>query len=205
MRTTRPATHRPATHRGVGRRRRDQRGAVLVEAAFVFPFLILLAMGILEFGSAWRDRLTVQTAVRTATRTGSALGRDVQSDYNILQSLNSALGGVPTSNIDQIIVYRSSTPDGAVPASCVSSGSQSGLCNVYTSAHLSLPSTSFGCGPSALDSWWCPTSRVVSQAAAGGPDYLGVYVRFNRPYLTKLFGTGSITMRDAATFRLEPQ
>jgi hypothetical protein len=178
---------------------------VLVEAAFVFPFLILIAMGILEFGAAWRDRLTVQTAVRTATRTGSSLGNDSQSDYNILQSLKSALGGLPQANIQQIVIYKANAADGAVPASCLTSGSQSGVCNVYTSTDLDASPSSFGCGASAKDSWWCPTSRIVNQSSASGPDYLAVFVRFERPYLTKLFGTGAITMRDSATFRLEPQ
>ena len=199
-RRRRDATPRTAAQRARSR----QRGAVLVEAAFVFPFLIMMAMGILEFGTAWRDRLTVQTAVRTATRTGSSLGKDSQSDYNILQSLKSALGGLTTANIQQIIVYKSTAADGSVPSACLS-GSQSGVCNVYTSSDLSAASSSFGCGVGAKDVAWCPTSRVVNQSAASGPDYLGVYVRYNRPLITKLFGSGTIAMRDTATFRLEPQ
>ena len=39
---------------------RDDRGAVLVEAAFILPVVILIVFGIIEFGLAFKDTLTVR-------------------------------------------------------------------------------------------------------------------------------------------------
>jgi hypothetical protein len=184
---------------------RRERGAVIVEAALVFPILVVLALGVGEYGVAWRDRLTVQTAVRSSARVGSSLGQDPQADYNALQTLSSAFGKIPLAAISKVIIYKSTAANGQVPNLCISNGSQAGICNVYTSANLSAPSSSFGCGAGALDLSWCPTTRVIDQGAAAGPDYMGVWISVNRTYMSGLFGTNGYKITDWAVFRLEPQ
>ena len=186
-----------------GRRGGGERGAVLVEAALVIPILVMLVVGIAEFGFGYKDRLTVQTATRTGARVGSSLGNDAQTDYNVLQGVKSALGSIATANIDKIIIYKSATADGAVPTNCLSVGSQAGQCNVYTAANLSAASTSFGCGSGALDTSWCPTSRSVDQAA--GLDYLGVYIQVKHNFLSGFLGSRQVTLKDKAVLRLEPK
>jgi hypothetical protein len=186
-------------------RRGGERGAALVELALIVPILVMLVVGIAEFGFGYRDRLTVQTATRTGARVGSSLGDDPQADYNILQGVRSALGSISTTNIDKIIVYKSATADGAVPSTCLTSGSQAGSCNVYDASALTAPSTSFGCGSGDLDTSWCPTSRVVLQAASSGPDYLGVYLQVRHNFFSGFLGTRQLTLKDKAVLRLEPQ
>ncbi len=183
-------------------RRGSERGAALVELALIVPILVMLVVGIAEFGFGYKDRMTVQTATRTGARVGSTLGNRSTIDYDILQGVKSALGSVPTANIDKIIIYKSTTADGAVPATCLSSGSQAGSCNVYLPSALTAPSTSFGCGSGALDTAWCPTSRVVSQSV--GPDYLGVYIQIRHDFFSGFLGTRQITLKDKAVLRLEP-
>ena len=184
-------------------RRRD-RGTVLVEAALIMPVLIMLAMGTIEFGMAWRDRLSVQNATRAGARAGATLSTDAQSDYNILQSVKSGLGTKFTS-ASMIIVYKASAADGSVPSACLASGSQSGACNVYTTADLSAASGSFGCGAGAKDTSWCPTSRNADMLSTNGPDYVGVYVTFAHGMITGSFGNGNLTIKDSAVMRLDPQ
>jgi Flp pilus assembly protein TadG len=182
---------------------RRQRGTVLVEAALIMPVLILLAMGTVEFGFAWRDRVDVQTTVRSAVRAGSSLSNDPQADYNILQMLKAGFGSRIT-NTTKIVIYKASATNGAVPTACLTS-SQTGVCNVYTAASASLATSSFGCGTGAVDSAWCPNTRVVDIASASGPDYLGVYIAFNHGMITGSFGGGNLSIKDSAVMRLEPQ
>jgi Flp pilus assembly protein TadG len=187
----------------LGRSRRAERGAALVELALVVPILVMLVVGIAEFGFGYKDRMTVQTATRTGARVGSNLGNNAQSDYNILQGVKSALGSVSTANIQMIVVYKSTTADGAVPATCLAGTSVAGSCNVYNAAALSAASTSFGCGTGALDVMWCPTTRSVDQGS--GLDYLGVYVQVRHNFISGFLGSRSVTLKDKAVLRLEPQ
>ncbi len=56
-------------------RRSDQRGASAVEFAIVFPVILLLVFGIMEFALFLRDYVGVSNAVRDASRTASAQPR----------------------------------------------------------------------------------------------------------------------------------
>jgi Flp pilus assembly protein TadG len=67
----------PATALG---RVRGRRGTTLVEMAIVFPLLMLLLCGILDFSQMFYSRLTIQHAVREAVRfaiTGNTLNDPV--------------------------------------------------------------------------------------------------------------------------------
>jgi Flp pilus assembly protein TadG len=46
----------------------NERGSALVEAAIVLPLLLLLLVSILEFGRLFYTKITVESAVRQATR-----------------------------------------------------------------------------------------------------------------------------------------
>jgi hypothetical protein len=91
---------------------------------------------------------------------------------------------------------------GTPTATCLAGTSVSGVCNVFTTTNFSQASSSFGCGASAPDRFWCPTTRVESQAA--GPDYVGVYVKAHRTFITKMFGSTGPTMTSTSVLRIEP-
>jgi Flp pilus assembly protein TadG len=72
-------------------RLRGRRGTALVEMAIVFPLLMLLVCGILDFSLMFRSRLTIQHAVREAVRfavTGN--------------TLNDPQSGTPMARVDAI-------------------------------------------------------------------------------------------------------
>ena len=52
------------------RKRRSQAGTTVVEAAFVFPLMLLLLFGIGEFGIAFTQWNSLTNAVREGARTG---------------------------------------------------------------------------------------------------------------------------------------
>lgn len=190
---------------------RGEHGSALVEFAFVIPVLAIMCFGVIEFGLAWQDRLTVQTAARAGVRVGSADGTSATSDQGVLLSVGSTLYDLGLSNVDWVLIYKSTTTDGAVPAACLTPTphSVSGSCNAYSGAQLqqivaAAPGTAawFGCGVGSLDLSWCPTSRQSIQAL--GNDYLGVHLRVRHPMLTGFFGS-VVTVDDDAVMRLEPQ
>jgi Flp pilus assembly protein TadG len=185
------------------RHRRNERGIVLVEFALIASFLTFLVLGVADLGYLWQTRMTVQNATRAGARVGSSMNTSLTSDYSLLAAVRAGLNDVGLSNVTAVIVYKSATSDGVVPSTCKTTlTSQSGSCNVYTGAQLtSLLAGSFQCGASALDRFWCPSSR---QALLGsGPDYLGIWVKVTVPRLMKVFGA-TATITDSSVMRLEP-
>lgn len=184
---------------------RSERGAVLVEFAFVVPVFITLVFGMIEYGLIFRDYLTVANVTRTGARVASAGGADVTTDYQILQSVKAAAAALPNgaNSLQGIIVYRGSASTGALPTGCAIGGpSVGGQCNVYQASDANLPSSSF-CGVSPCkDSAWAPSTRVDRQS--GPPDYVGVYVSVDHKNVTGLFGSGR-TIKDGVVMRIEPR
>jgi len=193
------------------RRASGDRGAALVEFTLMAPVLALIVAGVLEFGLAWRDSMTVSNALRAGARVGSNAGREREADYTILKSVEAAMEEVPSSRILRVIVYKASTSNSDVPANCLAvsgSGGVTGTCNVYQPSDLARPASDFvdscsGNSGSAPDHYWCPTGRQATQAL--GADYLGVYMEVQYTYVTKLFPGSGITIHDRAVMRLEPR
>ena len=52
----------------MSRRKRDDRGAVMVEFAIVLPVLLLILLGIIEFGRAYNTQVSIQAAAREGAR-----------------------------------------------------------------------------------------------------------------------------------------
>ena len=190
---------------------RGERAAIMVEAVLVFPLLIAMMFGSLEYGMAYRDSTTVSTALRAAGRTVASQSNDGTADYYALQALKAGLSGIPTAAIGRIIIYNA-TASTAPDAPCLSMaapGGQTGTkaCNVYTAASFSLASTSFSstatgsCPATAVDRYYCPLTRTVVQAT--GTDYVGVYISVRHDFFSKLFGS-SLTINDKLIVRLEP-
>ncbi|CAJ0776273.1 hypothetical protein LMG19083_00139 [Ralstonia psammae] len=68
--------HRPA-------RTRKMRGAAGVEFALVFPILLLVVFGIVEFGAAWYDKAVITNASREAARAGVVFSSPVPTSTKI--------------------------------------------------------------------------------------------------------------------------
>lgn len=214
MSSVRIAGRRPGLALLCPSRRADERGAVLVELAIILPLLMSITLATLDLGLAWRTSLTVSGAARAGARTVSNLGIAVLADKESLKSVGAALGTIPTSQIEMVVVYRSATVDGAPPSGCVSAtalsngGDSSLSCNTYSGAELSQivagagPTFGGGCSTSR-DRRWCPPNRNNSQASSSGPDYAGVYIKVNHKTSTKMFGT-TFVVDDFAVMPLEP-
>ena len=199
-RGTAPRPGRPG-RLGRSGHRKAERGVALVEAAIITPLLMMLVFGIIEFGFAFKDSLTLANGSRAGARVGSAAGIDPVADWSILQAVRGATGSL--TKVDLIVVFKATGPTSSVPSSCVSTGGQVGVCNVYNAADMALSQASFLSAGYSKDDSWAAASRITSLTSANGPDYLGVYVRAQHNSIFQLI-VPSRKLNDTVIMRLEP-
>lgn len=201
--------------------RSSERGAAIIEAAFVtFPFILIL-FAIFEFGLLSRNNLTTTNASSEGARAASVFGREASADFYILQTIKQGIAPMGASNIDYIVVYRVQnigdpmnttchTVSVALPASGIPPAApEQQPCNRYTAADLDLalldtslnPTGNFGCLPTSVDSAWCPTFRNTS--LSGPPDLVGVYVKTTHTYVSRMFGNTK-ELDQETVIQLEP-
>ena len=102
-----------------GNRVRFDDGATIVEFAVVFPLLLLLLFGIIEFGRFVAVSTAVETASREAARFASAVGASPPqyTDCTAIRSAGQSLAII--TDIDQIdIVYDSGPGTALLPVDC---------------------------------------------------------------------------------------
>lgn len=186
-------------HRLVRRRGQGDRGAAMVELAFVGPMLIVLTLGMVEIGVAWRDSVTITQSARQGARVASHLGDEALADRELLIAVRSVTDTPRIGEVNKVVVYAADA-DGAMADGCEIQ-SQPGQCNHYTQDDLELADDAslWGCDPGSPDSVWCPTERTDSDA------YLGVYVEFIRPHRYGLLGGGEHIIHSHTVMRIEPE
>ncbi|GMQ94597.1 MAG: hypothetical protein BMS9Abin12_2095 [Acidimicrobiia bacterium] len=201
---------------------KDQRGTALVEMAIAAPLLILLVFGILEFGLAFQDRLTVSNGTQSAGRVVAALGNAEDADIATLQAVEQSLGLLANTGagvIKHVQIWKS---DGSGnPASpCVAPGNGGADCNWYEYKPLTACRWE-PCPDPAVTGYqfgglFVPTGRDVTLNKTGpdvGLDTVGVTVLFSHDWLTGVLpipdviceADGDNCWADTALFRLEPQ
>ena len=97
-------------------RLRDQRGASAVEFALIVPLLILLVVGIAEFGRAFQVQSTLSAAAREGVRT-MALQNDPGQARAMVRSVASSLN--PALTDGQITISPAGCPATYSPGAAV--------------------------------------------------------------------------------------
>ncbi len=174
-------------------RRPKERGAALVEFSLVASLLMTLAIGTYEFGMAWDDAQLVTQAARSGARVAAQLGSDAQTDQRVVEAVEAALGDLEPGLV-RITIFDGSAADGQMHNSCdgKSHPGVGGRCSVYHQNHIS----------SFVQGAWDPTSRSDDPT---NPDYVGVYIEIDRPFLSGFFGSNGLTITDQAVMRIEPR
>jgi hypothetical protein len=190
MRTPSAPTHRD-------RRDGSQRGATLVEAAIVFPLLILVIVGILEIGLAFKDFLTVSYISREAARIGALAGNDTDADCAILEGIGDIATQGDLDRITSIQIFKADT-NGAQGLTNVAvyDGGDPSICNVPAQ-----PADSWTISPIG----WAATSR---QTAVGTTDLdiIGVRIIMTHDWITNFPPfNGTINIDESTITRLEPK
>jgi Flp pilus assembly protein TadG len=171
------------------------RGATMVEAAMIFPLMILLTVTVLELGLAFKDLLTISFTARDAARVGSLAGNDPEADCHIIQSIVDGFGAADIAGVD-IHIFKANERTGAP---------EGGKVNTWTLAPTGDPTD---CGPG---NWivfenWPSIDRKVTVGATTKLDVLGVTIDTTHDWITGLPPwRGTIDVSRTALQRLEPE
>lgn len=192
--------------RGVGadgclrrfRRRRDDSGAVAVEAAFIFPILVLILFGIIEFSLFLRDHVALSAAVRSGARTASAEPRMSTFGPDAAGAVLRAGTGMPFSQVQEMWVYEANaggypTNGGLTTATTGNFSACTTRCMVYTYSGSGFTQTA-GAWDSAL---------VNACPGDAGMTNVGVFIKAEHRFVTGLFGN-TVDITDHAVLRFEP-
>lgn len=176
-----------------------ERGANLVEFAIVVPIVILVVIGILEVGVAFRDLLTVSNAAKEGVRLVAAMGDDPLTDCAVLTKTSSALASsISLDNLLTIEIFKANP-----------NGTQSGRTNVYSLPVGADPTdcTEWSPNPMEIDSLiWSPEDRLVKIGPDDDLDIAGVRVTYTHNWITGFPPfIGSFVVDESTVSRLEPE
>lgn len=187
-----------------------ERGAVLVEAAFVLPIFITFMFGLVEYGLMAHAETDLNWSARTATLDLARNYEHELVDADVLRDVALEYSGAERSTILGVMVFRAES-DGTPSATCdtalegvsPTSSSSTGIadwCNVYSGAIVTSVATGigapdFGADCTVADRFFCPTERA---ALFDGTNGIGVMIRVQHRNLTGLLPFMTRTLSESA-------
>ena len=183
-----------------------QNGQALIEFAVILPTLLMILLGIVEFGFVFSSHVTMQYATREGARMGAGLANgsaafkcgevDEQVIAAVQRVLTAAGSRVDVADVGEIRIYQADA-----------TGGEAGPVNVWTPGkgpkldgeHLLFKFESGN---------WDACSR--NNAGLGHTDSIGVSMTYRYGYVTPiggvlgLVGTPMLTMGDQTVMALNP-
>jgi Flp pilus assembly protein TadG len=182
---------------------------VLVESAFVFPVLVLLVFGILEYGLAFLNASSVTSASRTGVRSMAAASKQPGYQTLVIEAVRTDLATLRSSTPLEIWIYK------AIPAGTTGAGRPLNGDGTWNPSGCPAASCERYTFSTATGTWTKVSGNFPSSAQnacfvgagpgtpAQYPDTVGVFVRARYDFATRLFGQ-SLTLEDYTAMRLEP-
>ena len=81
-------------------------GQALVEFALMLPLLLLLAVGILEFGMLFKDHVGIHYASREGARAGASASRNTTADCSILRAVSTTMQTMPYADLQRVRIFK---------------------------------------------------------------------------------------------------
>ncbi|MGQ0824768.1 MAG: TadE/TadG family type IV pilus assembly protein [Actinomycetota bacterium] len=181
------------------RRAADERGVALVEAAIVFPLIIALTFGCIEFGFAFNEQGTLRAATRTAARTASASPKAPVAlfESSTAEAATQAVKNLVTGIPQELWIYDADPTDSGTYAK--PGGCGGGRCAKY----VWDPATEAFVEPGAPGGSWDETER---EACPGDSDRVGVFISVQHRYLSgvPVGGSSGVLLTSNTIMALEP-
>ena len=178
---------------------KGDRGAVAVEAAFIFPVLIFILFGIIEFSLVLRDHVAITSAVRAGARTASAEPRMSTFDSDAAATVLRAGTGMPMSTVQEVWIYEATNegyPLGTAANSTTPFDTCTTNCVKYT-YHAKTAGTAATLTKSS--GTWLYTAVNACQGEV--MTNVGIFLKAHHGFAT---GLAAITLTDHAVMRFEP-
>ena len=178
-------------------RRDPESGATMLEFALAVPVVILLIVGLVEFGFGFIDLQTVASSTTSGARVGSVFGSVDLADEIIQDAVTDGLSDLrASSQVQELWVYQSNSSGDVVD--------ETNTTNKYTPVFAPDGSVT---GWVTVQDPWVPATRTTDLSLTVGTinrDYLGVRVIFKHEWVTGLLPIPAPTWTDDAVVLLEP-
>ncbi|MHB1140039.1 MAG: TadE/TadG family type IV pilus assembly protein [Microthrixaceae bacterium] len=185
--------------------RRSQRGAVMVEAALVLPVMILIVVGILEFGLLF----TTYSTTTASTRSGARLAATSYAQAGTVTSAQTAAAEqIAAATAADLKVLNNGTPVGMAIYRVDAASTDGAPSGGYPSSNMAS-----GCTTNCIKFHWNAATQafVYSSGSWTNPDAclpapvdsIGVYVQTEHDYITGFFGQKR-KVEGHTVMRLEP-
>ncbi len=188
---------------------------MLIEAALATPVFFLMLFAVIELGLLSLSELTTTNASRAGARSASVFDARRNADFEILSTVENALGSLRLNELEYVVVYRVDQIGDDMNPLCHTqpvslSADPARPCNRYLPADLALDyyqadgvteTSHFGCGPGAVDRHWCPADRQTS--LTGDLDLVGVHVQTTHHYMMGFIGQTQ-DLSDSTVVQVEP-
>ncbi len=171
---------------------RHETGATLVEFALILPILLVVILGITEFGLAFKDFLSVSNAAREGARIASSAGNEPDADCAVLGGLSDSLTALSLDRLDRVEIFK------GIP------GGGQDFANTNTYSFVSGD-------PADCANWtssvlWDPTSRDTTTGPSGPLDIIGVRLVYDHVWITNFGPFGGTWQLDQSIItRMEPE
>jgi len=196
--------------------RRAARGQGLVEFTMLVPVFLLLLLGMLEFGFAFDQNLTLEYATREGARVGAALAND--GGPAVCDPATTDVDDQIVAAVRRVLLSPGSRVTPAIGMEvriwkADASGAPTGGINVwqYTGPGTGPEVDTQRIGFTQVSQPWSPCNR--KNGGTGGPDSIGVSLAHTYTFQTPLAGivrfvggasAGTLTMSDRTVMALNP-
>jgi Flp pilus assembly protein TadG len=168
----------------------NERGASLVEMAIVMPVLLMILIGIMELGVAFKDVLGASQAVREGVRMATFVGDSIDADCAVIEGMAPYLAA-SIDALDRVEIYQTTPSGNQIP----------GKTNIYTFTSGDV---------TECDDWtatvqWNSTARQV-RIGSSALDIIGVRVIVEHDWISQFPPfSGSFDINETAIGRMEPE
>jgi hypothetical protein len=194
------------------------RGQAMVEFTLHLPQLLVISIGILEFGMLFKDHMGVHYATREGARIGVAASRLPEADCLILNAISTTLQTMPFDGLQLVRIYRANGPDGECEPYSPGGGcpqmfynrstSEQPLCNANgLNMHVGWYEDILIANPVPWRADGTAPNPWRDNIEAGGVDSLGVEVQFSHRFFFNFVpgaDTTTVIIVDHTVMQIEP-
>ena len=167
--------------------------------AVAFPLIVLMVVGILELGVAFKDFLTVSAASREGARVAALAGSNDQADCAVVIGIASLVTPTDLARVDRVEIYHAAEGTGAQGATNIARRNVANDPSVCSQPHG--PNDGWTISPVAY-----PATSRQTEVGPLNLDLIGVRVILNRTWITGFPPfRGPMTIDETTITRVEPE